>query len=117
MGRERRRQHRTNINNKFIFSRNTIIVIAVLVVIISIVCYFAIRSMIPVNGNSPVFGAPKNNFVKASHNPKSGYIFVGQSAGGARKNFAPTTGNKINNVNTGNNSFADSPTGPTLYVS
>ena len=117
MGRGRRRQHGTNINNKFVFSRNTIIVIAILVVIISIVCYFAIRSMIPVNGNSPVFGAPKNNFVKASHNPKSGYIFVGQSAGGARKNFAPSTGNKINNVNTGNNSFVDSPTGPTLYVS
>jgi type IV secretory pathway component VirB8 len=67
MGGGRRKQHGTNINNKFAFSRNTIIVIAVLVVIISIVCYFAIRLMIPVNGNSPVLGAPKNNFVKASH--------------------------------------------------
>ena len=117
MGRERRRQHSTNKNNKFVFSRNTIIVIAVLVVIISIVCYFAIRSMIPVNGNSPVFGAPKNNFVKASHHPQSGYFFVGQSSGGARKNFGPTTGGAIANSSTGNSSTTDIYSGPTLYVS
>jgi hypothetical protein len=87
MGRERRRQYRTNINNKFVFSRNTIIVIAVLVVIISIVCYFAIRSMIPVNGNSPVFGAPKNNFVKASHNPKSRLHLCGSISWRSKKKF------------------------------
>ena len=75
------------INNKFVYSRNTIIVIA----IIGSNCLNSLlildKSLIPVNGNSPVLGAPKNNFVKASHNPKSGYIFVGQSSGGARKNF------------------------------
>jgi plastocyanin len=68
--------------------------------------------MIPVNGNSPIFGAPKNNFVKASHNPQSGYIFVGQSAGGARKSFIPT-GRGIND----NSSMGANATGPTLYLS
>ena len=100
--------------DKFIFTKNTIIVISIIAVFVCTIAYFGIKSLIPVNGNSPVFGAPKNNFVKASHNPKSGYYFVGQSAGGARKNFGPST---VNNINTGNNSFADSATGPTLYVS
>jgi plastocyanin len=116
--RRQQRQHaKNNGKDKFVYTKNTIIVISIIAVLVSTIAYFAIRSMIPVNGNSPVFGAPKNNFIKASHNSKSGYIFMGQSAGGARKNFAPSTSNKINNVNTGNNSFADSPTGPTLYVS
>jgi plastocyanin len=41
---------------------------------------------------------------------------VGQSAGGARKGFVPSVGSKISSTNMGN-SFTDSPTGPTLYIS
>ncbi|MFZ0203298.1 MAG: cupredoxin domain-containing protein, partial [Nitrososphaeraceae archaeon] len=61
----------------------------------------------------PVFGAPKNNFVKASHHPQSGYLFVGQSAGGARKSFVPSTGGGPN----GNSGTGTNATGPTLYLS
>ena len=117
MGKKRRRQQYTG-NNKFVFSRNTIIAIVVIGVIISVAGYFAIKSMVPVNGNYPIIGAPKNNFVKASHHPKSGFFFAGQSAGGSRKGFSPSAGSKISGANIGNNSnFTDSPTGPTLYVS
>jgi hypothetical protein len=45
--------------------------------------------MIPVSGNPHTFGGPKNNFVKASHYPQSGHLFVGQPARGTRKNFPP----------------------------
>ena len=103
--------------DKFIFTKNTIIVISIIVALVSVITYFGIKSMIPVNGNYPVFGAPKNNFVKASHHPQSGYLFVGQSAGGARKGFSPSADSKISSANMGNSNFTDSPTGPTLYIS
>jgi plastocyanin len=102
--------------DKFIFTKNTIIVISIITALVSAIAYFGVKSMIPVNGNAPVLSAPKNSFVKASHHPQSGYLFVGQSAGGTRKNFSPTTGVGIGNANAGNKSFADSPTGPTLYI-
>jgi plastocyanin len=117
MGKKHGRQQYAGKNDKFVFSRNTIIAMAVIGVIISVVGYFAIKSMIPVNGNYPIFEAPKNNFVKASHHPKSGYLFVGQSAGGARRGFVPSVGSKISSTNMGNSNFTDSPTGPTLYIS
>jgi plastocyanin len=115
---KKRHQHRQHAKNngedKFFFTKNTIIVIGIIVTLVSAITYFGIKSMIPVNGNSPVFGAPKNNFVKASHHPQSGYLFVGQSAGGARKSFVPSTGGGTNgNSGTGTNAS----TGPTLYLS
>jgi plastocyanin len=110
----RRKKQRYSGSNKFVFSRNAIIAIAVIGVVISVGAYFAIKSMVPVNGNVPVFGAPKNNFFKAYHNAESGFFFVGQSAGGARKGFSPSSGSGANNIN--NSGFTDSPTGPTLYV-
>lgn len=103
--------------DKFIFTKNTIIVISIIVAFVSAITYIGIKSMIPVNGNYPIFGASKNNFVKASHHPQSGYLFVGQSAGGARKGFSPSAGSKISNANMGNSNFTDGPTGPTLYIS
>ena len=114
MGNKRRRQQYSG-SNKFVFSRNAIITIAAIGVIISVGAYFAIKSMVPVNGNAPVFGAPKNNFFKASHNAKSGFFFVGQSAGGVRKGFSPSANGNTNITN--NSNFTDSSTGPTLYVS
>jgi hypothetical protein len=111
----RRKKQRYSGSNKFVFSRNAIIAIAVIGIVISVGAYFAITSMVPVNGNAPFFGAPKNNFFKASHNAKSGFFFVGQSAGGARKGFSPSSGSSSAN-NSNNSSLIDSPTGPTLYV-
>jgi plastocyanin len=103
--------------DKFIFTKNTIIVISIIVTLVSAITYFGIKSMIPVNGNYPILGAPKNNFVKASHHPQSGYLFVGQSAGGTRKGFSPSADSKISSANMGNGNFTDNPTGPTLYIS
>jgi plastocyanin len=118
---KKRHQHKqyakNNGKDKFIFTKNTIIVISIIVALVSTIAYFGIKSTIPVNGKLPVFGAPKNNFVKASHHPKSGYLFVGQSAGGARKGFSSSVGSKISSTNMGNSNFTDSPTGPTLYIS
>jgi plastocyanin len=111
----RRKKQRYSDSNKFVFSRNAIIAIAAIGVIISIGAYFAIKSMVPVNGNVPVFGAPKNNFFKALHNEKSGFFFVGQSAGGARKGFSTSVNGNTNIAS--NSNLTDSPTGPTLYVS
>lgn len=110
----RRKKQRYSGSNKFVFSRNAIIAIAVIGVVISVGAYFAIKSMVPVNGNVPVLLAPKNNFFKASHDAKYGFLFVGQSAGGARKGFSQSSASSANNSN--NSSFTDSPTGPTLYV-
>jgi plastocyanin len=117
MGRKRyqsKQYTKNSSKNKFIFTKNTIIAIGIIVALVSAIAYFGIKSMIPVNGNVPVFGAPKNNFIKASHNAKSGFFFVGQSAGGARKGFSPSIGSSANIGNNGN--VTDSPTGPTIYV-
>src|ERR671918_1538826 len=115
---KKRHQHKQYAKNsgkgRFIFTKNTIIVISIIVTLVSAIAYFGIKSMIPVNGKLPIFGAPKNNFVKASHHPQSGYLFVGQSAGGARKGFSSSTGGGTNgNSGTGTNAS----TGPTLYLS
>ncbi|MCC2647581.1 MAG: putative nitrous-oxide reductase NosZ [Nitrososphaeraceae archaeon] len=40
--------------------------------------------MIPVNGKSPVLSPPRNIFIKASHSPQTGYIFVSQSSGAVK---------------------------------
>jgi hypothetical protein len=104
----RRKKQRYSGSNKFVFSRNAIIAIAVIGVVISVGAYFAIKSMVPVNGNAPFFGSPKNNFFKASHNAKSGFFFVDQSTGGARKGFSPSSGSSSAN-NSNNGSLIDSP--------
>ncbi|MGI8833231.1 MAG: hypothetical protein ACR2IS_11425, partial [Nitrososphaeraceae archaeon] len=91
--RHQQRQHaKNNGKDKFVYTKNTIIVISIIAALVSTIAYFGVKSLIPVNGNSPVLGAPKNNFVKASHHPQSGYFFMGQSSGGARKNVPTTSG-------------------------
>ena len=70
--------------NKFKFSRGAIIVIVAVATAISIISYYAINSMIPVNGKSPVLSPPRNIFIKASHSPQTGYIFVSQSSGAVK---------------------------------
>jgi plastocyanin len=107
---------KNNGRDKFIFTKNTIIVISIIAALVFTIAYFGIKSLIPVNGNSPILGAPKNNFVKASHHPQSGYFFMGQSSSGARKNV-PTTDGANADRSIGNSSTTDISTGPTLYVS
>lgn len=83
-----RKQKKQNLKgknkNKFKFSRGAIIVIIALATAISLISYYAINSMIPVNGKSPVLSPPRNIFIKASHSPQTGYIFVSQSSGAVK---------------------------------
>lgn len=46
--------------------------------------YFAIISIIPVNGDSPVFAAPTNIYIKSFKSPKDGYVFAAESTKGSR---------------------------------
>jgi heme/copper-type cytochrome/quinol oxidase subunit 2 len=83
-----RKQKKQNLKgknkNKFKFSRGAIIVILAVATAITIISYYAINSMIPVNGKSPVLSPPRNIFIKASHSPQTGYIFVSQSSGAVK---------------------------------
>jgi hypothetical protein len=107
-------QDQKKINSGFVFSKKSILVIGIISLLVLSSGYFAIQSMIPVNRNTPFFGAPKNNFIKASYHPRAGYTFVSQSPGGARKSF----GLPRANIGSGNNNNAiDSNGGPTLFVS
>jgi hypothetical protein len=69
---------------KFRFSRGVIIGIVIVATAISIISYYSINSMIPVNGKSPILSPPRNIFIKASHSPQIGYIFVSQSSGAVK---------------------------------
>ncbi len=66
------------------FSKEVIIGIVIAVVVISIIAYFGINSLIPVNGKSPILSPPRNNFIKAVYSPQTGYIFVSQSSGAVK---------------------------------
>jgi plastocyanin len=80
-----RKQKKQNLKGKnkynFNYSRGVIIGIVAVATAISLISFYAINSMIPVNGKSPVLSPPRNIFVKASHSPQTGYIFVSQSSG------------------------------------
>ena len=60
---KKRHQHKqyakNNGKDRFVFTKNTVIVISIIVALVSVITYFGIKSMIPVNGKFPVFGAPK----------------------------------------------------------
>jgi plastocyanin len=83
-----RKQKKQNLKGKnkynFNYSRGVIIVIVAVATAISLISYYAINSMIPVNGKSPVLSPPRNIFIKASHSPQTGYIFVSQSSGAVK---------------------------------
>jgi plastocyanin len=76
-----------DVRSKMIFSKGMIIMIAAAVVIVSIIVYFGMRSLTPVNGNSPVFAAPTNTFIKATYSPQSGYTFTSQSTSSGRNSL------------------------------
>ena len=65
-------------------SKYTILIISAVIAIISLVIYFGIMSLVPVNSNSPVFTAPTNTFIKAIHSPQTGWVFTSQSTSGSR---------------------------------
>jgi plastocyanin len=82
-----KRTKQKNAKNKVIFSKGMIITIGVAVAIVSVIVYFGIRSLIPVNGNSPIFAAPTNTFIRATYSPQSGYTFTSQATSGGRNSL------------------------------
>jgi plastocyanin len=83
MTKKQKRQQNAKTRDKRI-SKYTVILIVSLGVIISLIVYFGIMSLVPVNGKSPVFAAPTNTFVKAIHSPQAGWVFTSQSTSGSR---------------------------------
>lgn len=65
----------------------SIIAIIGAILISSTVGYALINSMIPVNGNGPVFGFPENIYIKSVH-VDQGFVFASHS--GAKKSISPT---------------------------
>ena len=68
----------------FKFSKGLIITVLAAAGIVSLLGYAGIHSLIPVNGTVPVFAAPRNSFIKATHSQQTGYYFLSQAAGGVK---------------------------------
>ena len=82
-----RKKQKNNNKNKF-FTKGTIIGIAVIAALASIGGYFALGSMVPVNGTTPVFGTPTNLYILATHTTTDGYIFQEQSTRQGKKSLS-----------------------------
>jgi plastocyanin len=82
-----KRTKQKNARGKMIFSKGMIIAIGVAAAVISIIVYLGIHSLVPVNGNSPVFAAPTNTFIKGTYSPQSGYTFISQATSGGRNSL------------------------------
>jgi Cupredoxin-like domain len=74
---------------------NRIITIGALAAIASAMGYFGLNSMIPVNGSSPAFSFPNNQYIKATHD-RSGYIYVSQSSGAVKGVRTSAGGSLVN---------------------
>ena len=75
------------------FSKNKIIGIGAIVAIVAITAHFGVSSMIPVNGNVPIFAAPGNTYIKALHSSDSGYVFGSQSLTSGKKSVGSSHAN------------------------
>jgi len=82
-----RKKQKNNNKNKF-FTKGTIIGIAVIAALASVGGYFALGSMVPVNGTTPVFGTPTNLYILATHTTTDGYIFQEQSTRQGKKSLS-----------------------------
>jgi hypothetical protein len=82
-----RRKQKNNNKNKF-FTRGTIIGIAVIAVAASVGGYFALGTMIPVNGTTPIFAPPTNIYILAIHDSQNGYFYEEQSTRQGKKTLA-----------------------------
>lgn len=80
----RRQQNFKDRKSKFSKYKYTIAIFAGIAVIVSIAAFFGVHSLIPVNGNVPVFSPPVNTFMKATYSPQTGYVFTSQSSTATR---------------------------------
>ena len=82
-----RKKQKNNNKNKF-FTKGTIIGITVIAALACVGGYFALGSMVPVNGTTPVFGTPTNLYILATHTTTDGYIFQEQSTRQGKKSLS-----------------------------
>jgi hypothetical protein len=75
---------------KMLPSRSTALGVGVIAAIVAALCYFGIVSMIPVNGDFPVFGAPTNIYIKTISTEDGSSVFASQSIKGGKTGGAPT---------------------------
>jgi cupredoxin-like protein len=81
--RTRQRNGRSSVSYKTI-TKKRVITYGIIAAIISGISIAGYKSMIPTNGNSPVFGIPINHFVKAKYSSGSGYSWISMSSGAAK---------------------------------
>src|SRR5918997_6610161 len=83
---KKRRHHLQNARNVSFMkmTRKRIITYGMIATIISGVGIAGYKSMVPTNGNTPVFGIPINHFVKAKYSARSGYAWVSMSSTSAK---------------------------------
>jgi plastocyanin len=85
----KKRSHRQNgrrsvSSMKMTITRKRIITYGIIAAIISGVGIAGYKSMIPTNGNTPVFGIPINHFIKAKYSAGSGYAWVSMSSSSSK---------------------------------
>ena len=84
----KKRSHRHNERSvssmKMTITRKRIITYGIIAAIISGVGIAGYKSMIPTNGNTPVFGIPINHFIKAKYSARSGYAWVSMSSSSSK---------------------------------
>lgn len=78
------RKQRNNYAASCRITRKRMIMIGVLAAVISGVGLVGYKSMIPVNGTTPVLGVPNNHFIKATHSSNSGYHWLSVSSGSVK---------------------------------
>ena len=88
MSKKRRHHHQQqnarSASFKMRMTRKRIVTYGIIIAILSGVGIAGYKSMIPTNGNTPVFGLPVNHFVKAKYSAGSGYTWVSMSTGFAK---------------------------------
>lgn len=65
-------------------SKKFLVIIGGIAVVAALGITFGVRSLVPVNGNSPVLLPAENIFIKASHSMANGYEFLSQATGSVK---------------------------------
>ena len=83
---KKRRHHPQNARNVSFMkmTRKRIITYGMIAAFISGVGIAGYKSMVPTNGNTPIFGIPINHFVKAKYSEGSGYGWISMSSSSSK---------------------------------
>ncbi len=80
----KKRSHQKGHSSVSYMTKKRIITYGIIAAILSGISITGYKSMIPTNGNTPVFGIPINHFVKEKYSTGSGYAWVSMSSGAAK---------------------------------